>query len=120
MISVKSIVSFLFLFVIFLAKSQTILTGLIKDSITDQPVHDAQVMLIEKDQVVYSDVNGVFNVDFGRTEKGTIKVIATGYQTSLTSIHSTTTSLTIRLKPQHLDLQEVTVSGLAVQARNQS
>ena len=116
----KAFLLLLFLLAAFAGHSQSFVSGTLKDSITNQPVYDAQVMLIEKDQVVYSDVNGLFTVDFGKTEKGTIKVIATGYQTSLISVNSTPARLTILLKPQHLDLQEVTVSGLAVQSRNQN
>ncbi len=116
----KAFLLLLFLLAAFAGHSQSFVSGTLKDSITNQPVYDAQVMLIEKDQVVYSDVNGLFTVDFGKTEKGTIKVIATGYQTSLIRVNSTSATLTIQLKPQHLDLQEVTVSGLAVQSRNQN
>lgn len=108
------------LFTWFEGHSQALLSGRIKDSISDQPVNDAQITLLEKDQVVYSDVDGAFSVDLGKSIQGTLKVIATGFQTYLISISSATESITIRLKPQHLDLQEVTVSGLAVQARNQN
>ena len=116
----KAFLLLLFLLASFAGHAQSFVSGTLKDSITNQPVYDAQVMLIEKDQVVYSDVNGAFTINLGKSEKGTIKVIATGYQTTLIRVNSTSASLTILMKPQHLDLQEVTVSGLAVQARNQN
>jgi iron complex outermembrane receptor protein len=118
--SFKGFTTILFVLTSSIGYSQSVVSGILKDSLTDQPLDDAQVMLLEKDQVVYSDVNGFFSVDLGRSTNGTLKVIATGYQTGLISITSSTTPILIRLKPQHLDLQEVTVSGLAVQSRNQN
>jgi iron complex outermembrane receptor protein len=120
MIGLRIFVSILFFIFVFSGNAQTLITGIVKDSLTDRPLLDAQVMLIEKDQVVYSDANGIFSIDLGISSNGTLRVIAVGYQTSLIRIRSEDRSLTVRLTPQHLDLQEVTVSGLAVQARNQN
>jgi iron complex outermembrane receptor protein len=103
-----------------LINSQVLLHGAVNDSISKKPISDAQVMLLEKDIVVYTASNGTFTLNIPGEQPATLKVTAMGYQTSTFKIDKAETTLYILLNPQHVDLHEVTVSGLAVQTRNQN
>ena len=114
------------LFVVFVLFSigvtfgQRSLSGMISDSLIGSAIGDVQVMLLESDQVAYTTSNGQFTFVSIQRSSLTMKIVASGYQSKLIQIGPKDSVIVIKLQAQHLDLQEVTVSGLAVQSRNQN
>jgi iron complex outermembrane receptor protein len=102
------------------ANAQSTIVGFVKDTSTNIFIKDAQVTLLEKDQVVYTDENGRFEFKTNSNDAVTIRIVALGFESLLQKIHSTENNQTFWMRPQHLDLQEVTVSGLTIQSRNQN
>lgn len=120
LMKIKFLFVLLCLMVFGLSYGQNRLFGQIQDSIAGLPINEAQIMILESDQVAYADKQGAFLFsDIQRTTL-TLKVVAAGYETRVMQVPSGDSVVLIRLKAQHLDLQEVTVSGMSVQARNQN
>ncbi len=122
MISVRSFLLVAIVFILFVipANGQFKLSGYVQDSTTNNGIKEAQITLLERDQVVYTDERGKFEFSSNSHGQVTIKIIAIGYESYLKQINFTDSITIFRLQAQHLDLQEVTVSGVTIQQRNQN
>ena len=94
--------------------------GTVKDSVTGKTIEKALVTLIETDQSTLTDANGQFSFNLQNDEMITLKVIVENYQTLLNVILPVQIDIVLQLQPQHVDLNEVTVSGLSTLIQNKN
>lgn len=114
------LVSLLFWFVSNFVLSQNFKVQLI-DATTQKPIANGCVYVIETDQTLKSDVIGFVIIQNPNHDYYSLKISAEGFQIEWIKIKNTAPNITLlTLHPVHLDLQEVSVSGAMLQARNQS
>lgn len=99
---------------VFAARGQTMqVTGKIVDSVTQQPVPDASVFLVNTTLGTKTDAEG--NYRFARIPAGPSGFIVSciGYQTKQVDVAATSANpvLNIALKPKTIQLKEVTISS---------
>ncbi len=96
------------------------IAGVVKDSIFGKEIAMATVTIIETDQSAVTDLNGRFKFKMKGEGVFTIKVNAENYQTQVKIATPEQKEITVKLFPQHVDLNEVTVSGSTTQSQNQN
>ncbi len=90
--------------------SQTI-NGSVIDAISQSAVPFANVIVVEIDLGVKSNVDGTFEIQGKLPEKFTLKTSVPGYETSILSINLQNWDGKIVLNSKHIELDEITVSG---------
>ncbi len=85
--------------------------GTVKDAVTNNAVSFANIMIIEIDLGVKSNVEGYFEIQGKLPEKFTLKISAPGYETTVLSKNLLNWDGKIVLSAKHIELDEITVSG---------
>jgi len=93
--------------------------GRVLSEATSKGVSEAVFYIIESDQRTISDSLGKFTLVKPKLESYSVKISAKGYQNKFITI-TNQKEFIFYLTPQHVDLQEITISGSSTQIQNQN
>jgi iron complex outermembrane receptor protein len=94
--------------------------GRILSETTVKGISAAMVYIVETDQSAISDSLGRFSITKPKLESFRMKISAKGYQNQFITIDSGQKEFVFYLVSQHVDLQEITISGSSTQVQNQN
>lgn len=94
--------------------------GVVRDADNASPVPFASVYLVESDASALTDSLGSFSFRVPELQTVHLRVVMVGYETVTLTIASAADSIDVLLVPMHVDLHEVTVSGILSQSRDQN
>ncbi|MEM8891655.1 MAG: TonB-dependent receptor plug domain-containing protein, partial [Bacteroidota bacterium] len=100
-----------------LQAQSNVLKGLILDTGSGSVMPGAEIVLVEKSRIAFTDVNGIFS--FGRVEPAiyTLQVRYLGYKTDTIQVNlvdSTAEDITIYMIPDAITTEEVVISSQAL------
>jgi iron complex outermembrane receptor protein len=96
------------------------ISGRVLSELNSKGVSKAQIFLIETDQTIVADSLGRFSFNKPTLENIRMKVSANDFQNEFITFSNNQTELSIYLKPAHVDLNEITISGSSTQVQNQN
>ncbi|TVR77246.1 MAG: TonB-dependent receptor [Chitinophagaceae bacterium] len=96
---------------------QTVINGLVKDSDTNEPLIQANIVVMETQQLAVSDAMGKFSIELNVDLPVELRVSYIGYSDKKILIESESADLIISLSPQVIPGQEVVVSASRISER---
>ncbi len=114
--------SFLLVFLTFFSfpmLAQKIVGRVLSES-TAKGISSATVYIVETDQSSLTDSLGRFSFVKPKTETYRMKISAKGFQNQFITIKTEQIDFVFYLVSQHVDLQEITISGSSTQVQNQN
>ena len=108
------LLAFVILLVPAKAAAQSAVAGVITDSLTNAPLLGANVYLVGTSLGAAADLNGKFRIAHVPEGSYKVRISYMGYATKVLDINTKTDSdinLTVRLKPQVIDGEEVVVTA---------
>jgi iron complex outermembrane receptor protein len=115
----KTVVVALLVFINFHALAQK-LNGRILSQTTAKGVAAVTIYVLETDQSTLTDSLGRFSINKPNLESFRMKISAKGFQNQFVTINSEQKEFVFYLVSQHVDLQEITISGSSTQVQNQN
>lgn len=106
-------------FVSFPMLAQKIVGRVLSES-TAKGISSATVYIVETDQSSLTDSLGRFSIVKPKTETFRMKISAKGFQNQFITIKTEQIDFIFYLVSQHVDLQEITISGSSTQVQNQN
>lgn len=100
------------------AQSTGDVTGTVLDASDGRPLEAVEVYITGLDAVVYTDAEGTFGFSFVPSGEQTLRVSLIGYATLVREVIVTpgeTTTLSVRITPTVLNLEEVVVTGTSIE-----
>ena len=100
------------------AQSTGDVAGVVLDASDGSPLEAVEVYITGLDAVVYTDADGAFSFSFVPTGEQTLRISLIGYATLVreaTVVAGETTTLSLRITPTVLNLEEVVVTGTSIE-----
>jgi iron complex outermembrane receptor protein len=114
---VRNILTFLGLILSAVTQGQVFLE--IQDETEKTPIKNAQVYLVEQDQIYFTNSSGKTFFSPGKLSEYQLRINAEGYEGKMV-VWKGETTLVISLQSAHIDLHEVTLSGTTLQRQDQN
>jgi iron complex outermembrane receptor protein len=96
------------------------IVGRVLSESTAKGISSATVYIVETDQSSLTDSLGRFSIVKPKTETFRMKISAKGFQNQFITIKTEQIDFVFYLVSQHVDLQEITISGSSTQVQNQN
>ena len=96
------------------------IVGRVLSESTAKGISSATVYIVETDQSSLTDSLGRFSIVKPKTETFRMKISAKGFQNQFITIKTEQIDFIFYLVSQHVDLQEITISGSSTQVQNQN
>ena len=121
----KNKIVFKFFLVVFLITTSKLIfaqkiEGRILSELTSKGISFATIYIVETDQSANTDSLGRYSFVKPKLENFRLKISAKGFQNQFVTITSNQTEFVFYLSSQHVDLQEITISGSSTQVQNQN